>query len=191
MKEHAPHQRAGWTGSGMYSFDTQSAQEERRKREEEALTALAAVDDASSASRAERDRRQTIADAALRAVSDPGLLLLSRKNLEPDSWWLNERPGSSSSSSGGSGSGETTTLSAGTAPVALPFMEDLRARVAGKKERRKPAFAAPDADSKYAPLHHTPKPKSVWDAASEGDEDEAGGSDSGSGSESDGEDEGA
>jgi ribosomal protein RSM22 (predicted rRNA methylase) len=89
-EDHPPHQRAGWSGEGAFSVDIASL-EEHRARQAEAAEAAAAGD---------RDRHRAAARAAAAAASG-AVLRMARQNLEPDTWWLERRPGALGRGDGG------------------------------------------------------------------------------------------
>lgn len=101
--QHAPHMRAGWVGSPIFSVDEDRMAVEREARAaaaaeshlaaaeaEAAAAAAAGTEAAASLARKAKEARRAAAAAA--AIADPRLLVLSQRNLEPDDWWLRRRP---------------------------------------------------------------------------------------------------
>jgi ribosomal protein RSM22 (predicted rRNA methylase) len=92
--QHAPHTRAGWVGSPVFSLDEDRTAAEAAQAKGRAADAGGEEggegDAGSAAARRRRDEQRAAAAAA--AIADPRLLVLSQRNLEPDDWWLRRRP---------------------------------------------------------------------------------------------------
>jgi len=92
--QHAPHTRAGWVGSPVFSLDEDRTAAEAAQAKGRAADAEGGEggegDAGSAAARRRRDEQRAAAAAA--AIADPRLLVLSQRNLEPDDWWLRRRP---------------------------------------------------------------------------------------------------
>jgi ribosomal protein RSM22 (predicted rRNA methylase) len=102
--EHPPHQRAGWTGTGAFSLDAASLEAEQAMRGEAAEEA-AAMPGGGEAPAAGGGGPVPPGGSGGGRSSSAGILRMSRLNLEPDSWWLERRPGKPQAASPPAGAG--------------------------------------------------------------------------------------
>jgi ribosomal protein RSM22 (predicted rRNA methylase) len=99
--EHPPHQRAGWTGSGAFSLRSNSAAGSNGGRsggedESESGGEEAGGNSRQAPAAAAPIVRAGLTGGALALASGAGtrgVLTLARRNLEPEAWWLEQRPG--------------------------------------------------------------------------------------------------
>jgi len=108
--DHPPHARAGWGGSGAWSFDPSSS------------TSVGSDADIDSGDEAE-DRAEDAAAAAGNARSRRAArrtLNLSRLNLDPDNWWLERQRGMTSACTSAPTATTSMPQSAATAPGLSP-----------------------------------------------------------------------
>lgn len=133
LLHHPPHQRVGWKGSGIFTVDSVSLEAERIARE-------AAMDEA--------EEEEFGSNNGNNAKTTNNIIRMSRLNLEPDNWWLEQRPNkrstlhphNSSSSSNTSDNNEVTVADVLRATKeSLP--EDGTASFAKGSKRSKNAFA--------------------------------------------------
>lgn len=80
--EHPPHQRAGWSGGGVFTYEEE---EQWSEEEEEGGAGGGEGEDDDDDGRPDSKRAQRKASRML--------LTLRRRNLEPSDWWLRQGPG--------------------------------------------------------------------------------------------------
>ena len=170
--DHPPHQRAGWTGTGAFSL-----------RDGTAAGAGVGLDGSSEdeggdGQRPTRVRRpasapRPMARAGLTggtlALAPPagaprGILSLARRNLEPDTWWL-EREGAGLGSGAGLGVGTSSGAGEG---VPLGVADVVRAVAAAAPASGRSAYAKPSAPGRRAAF--APSPAAAATAAAAADD---------------------